>query len=121
MKFSKLMVATTLIIGTILGGSSKARAWAFYWSKVSVKTSSWNDCMAFATDIARKDHLGQIKRTNLDVSGNRNGAFATITCIGTGPNSNAMAVVMVVGDPDGPVRQLRDDLARDIQNIQRID
>jgi hypothetical protein len=77
--------------------------------------------MNFASDVARSQGLLQIKRTSLDVSGNRNGASETITCIGTGVNSKAMAVVMVFGDADAPVRKLRDDLAASIVKIVTID
>ena len=77
--------------------------------------------MSYANDSARAQHLAQIKQTNLDVTGTRNGANATITCIGTGANSKAMAVVMVVGDANEPVKQLRDDLVTSITKIVTID
>jgi hypothetical protein len=77
--------------------------------------------MTIAYGVASKSHLGQLKRDNLAVSGSANGASATITCIGTGGNSKAMAVVMVVGDADGPVRQLRDQLATAVTRERIID
>ena len=121
MKPFKLMLVATFLLGGLLAAPPIARAWAFYWSKVEVKTTSWKTCMSFANDVAHSQHLAQIKQTNLDVTGNRNGANATITCIGTGANSKAIAVVMVVGDADGPVRQLRDDLVSSITKIVRFD
>jgi len=110
MRFQKLAAAAVLLAAALFAVPQRANAWAFYWSKVEVQTSSWQTCMAIASKQAQQNHLAQIKRSNLDVSGNLNGSSATITCIGTGGNSKAMAVVMVVGDADAPVRKLRDDL-----------
>jgi len=121
MRLSKLMLTATLLVGGLLAAPPIASAWAFYWSKVEVHTTSWKTCMSYANDSARAQHLAQIKQTNLDVTGTRNGANATITCIGTGANSKAMAVVMVVGDANEPVKQLRDDLVTSITRIVTID
>ena len=115
----QLLLTPGLLLSSFLGATKCANAWAFYWSKVEVQTSSWQGCMTIANGVAAKRHLAQLKRDNLAVSGTANGASATITCIGTGGNSKAMAVVMVVGDADGPVRQLRDALATDV-NRERI-
>src|SRR5947209_1578391 len=84
-----------ILFAILLGSQTNANAWSFYWSKVEVQSSSWQTCMNFAQGAAQQLHLAQVKKSNLDVTGNRNGAFATITCIGTGGNSKAMAVVMV--------------------------
>lgn len=121
MKTQKLMLLSTLLLGGLLAAPPFARAWAFYWSKVEVHTTSWKTCMSYAGDSARAQHLAQIKQTNLALTGTRNGANATITCIGTGANSKAMAVVMVVGDVDAPVRKLHDDLVHSITRIVTID
>ena len=121
MRFSKSFFSVVLLVSSSLAFTQRANAWAFYWSKVEVKTPSWQTCMAFAQGEAQKQHLAQIKRTNLDVSGTLNGNVATMTCIGTGGNSKALAVVMVVGDADGPVRQLRDALVSGITRVQVID
>ena len=120
MKLSRLILVTT-VLGGLLAAPPIAHAWAFYWSKVAVHTTSWNTCMSYAASSARAQHLSQIKQTNLDVTGTRNGANATITCIGTGANSKAMAVIMVVGDADGPVKQLRNDLVTSITGTVTID
>jgi hypothetical protein len=77
--------------------------------------------MNIAYGVAQKHNLTQVKRTDLAVIGNWNGSAATVTCIGTGGNAKAMAVVMVVGDSDGPVRQLRDDLANAIHRERIFD
>jgi hypothetical protein len=39
----------------------------------------------------------------------------------TGSNSKAMAVVMVVGDADAPVKRLRDALVQGITSVQLMD
>ena len=121
MNSRKLILAVTLLLGGMMGTSASAHAYTFYWSKVEVKTASWQACMNFANTVASQLSLSQIRRDNLAVTGSRNGADATITCIGTGGNSHAMAVIMVVGDSDQPVRQLRDDLANQITRIQCFD
>lgn len=114
MKSRSLIVMTILLLISVLGYPRTADAWAFYWSKIEVQTTSWQDCMTIAYDVAQTYHLGSLRRTGLAVTGDRDGASANVTCIGTGGNSRAMAVVMVVGDSEGPVRQLRDDLANEI-------
>ena len=77
--------------------------------------------MNIAFGVSKKQHLANLKRDNLGVTGTANGASATITCVGTGGNSKAMAIVMVVGDADGPVRQLRDLLARAVNRGRILD
>ncbi len=121
MKSRTQAVFALLLACVLLVLARPAQAWSFYWSKVNVKSSSWQDCMSFAQDAARHENLQQIQRTNLDVKGSRNGSLATITCIGTGCNSPALAVVMVVGDAEPPVHQLRDALVSYITGVQRID
>ena len=121
MNSRKLALALTLLLGGMMGTSASAHAYTFYWSKVEVKTASWRTCMNFANTTATHFNLSQIKRDNLAVTGSRNGADATVTCIGTGGNSHAMAVIMVVGDSSQPVLQLRDDLVGYITKIQCID
>ena len=121
MHSGRLVLAITLALGWMTAASASAHAYSFYWSKVEVHSTSWQTCMNFANTTATQLSLSGIKRDNLAVSGSRNGANATVTCIGTGGNSHAMAVIMVVGDSDQPVRQLRDDLAKKITGIQCID
>ena len=113
--------AITVLLAAMMAVSASAHAYSFYWSKVEVKTTSWQTCMNFANTTVSQLNLSHIQRSNLAVTGSRNGADATITCIGTGGSSHAMAVVMVVGDSDQPVRQLRDDLVARITGIQCID
>jgi hypothetical protein len=121
MKLYKLAASAALLLSAMFAIPQRADAWAFYWSKVEVKTSSWQTCMNFAYGEAQRQHLTQIQRNNLDVNGKLNGSVATITCVGTGGNSRAMAIVMVVGDADAPVRQLRDALVTGITRVQLID
>lgn len=119
MKSRTLVPVVTLLLVSLLGHPGAASAWAFYWSKIEVQTSSWKACMNIAYGVAQKHHLAQVKRTDLAVTGSRAGASATVTCIGTGGNSKVIAVVMVVGDSDGPTKQLRNDLA-DVIHRERI-
>ena len=121
MRSRNLMPVMTLLLVSMLGYPGTANAWSFFWSKVEVQTSSWKGCMNIAYGVAKKHNLAQVKRTDLAVTGSRNGSSATVTCIGTGGKSKAMAVVMVVGDSDRPVRQLRDDLANAINRERIID
>jgi len=119
MKCRNLLLCPTLLLSGFFGAANNANAWSFYWSKVEVQTSSWQKCMTIAFGVSKKQNLANVKRDNLGVTGTANGASATITCVGTGGNSKAMAIVMVVGDVDGPVRQLRDLLAGAV-NRERI-
>ena len=117
----RTLISVTLLSCTMLVLARPAHAWNFYWSKVNVKSSSWQDCMSFANDAAQHEHLQQILHDRLEVKGFRNGNLATITCVATGGSSPAIAVVMVVGDAEGPVRDLRDALVSYVTRVQRID
>jgi hypothetical protein len=121
MKFLSSLSALTLLLVSTFFLAARADACPFYWSKVEVQTRSWQSCMNLAYTVAQKHNLAQIQRTNIQITGNRNGAYATLTCIGTGGNSKAMAVVMVVGDADGPVHQLHNDLVDAVQKEIMID
>src|SRR5579883_2188946 len=100
MKFRPLALRAVVMACALLAPARPALAWSFYWSKVNVKSSSWQDCMSFSYGAAQNEHLQKIQRNNLDITGYLNGNLATLTCIGTGGNSPAMAVVMVVGDTE---------------------
>ena len=121
MKCRNLLLGPTLLLGGLFGAANNANASSFYWSKVEVQTSSWKNCMNIASAVSNKQHLANVKRDNLAVTGTANGASATITCVGTGGNSKAMAIVMVVGDADGPVRQLRDLLVGAVHRERILD
>ena len=121
MTFSKSAVSAALLLAAAFAIPQRANAWAFYWSKVEVKTSSWKTCMSFADGEAQKQHLTQIQHNNLEVSGRQGTNLATITCVGTGGNAKAIAVVMVVGDAEAPVKRLRDALVTGITSVQNID
>jgi hypothetical protein len=121
MKTLNLVVVAALLAGSMVFCPAQAHAYSFYWSKVEVQTKSWQTCMNLAYGVAQRYNLAQLKRTELAITGSRSGADATITCIGTGGNLKAMAVVMVVGEADGPVKQLRDDLAGAVSKEIMID
>ena len=119
MNSRNLVLAVTLLLGGLLCTPAPAHAYSFYWSKVEVHAVPWRVCMSFAYDSTNQLGLSQVRRDNLAVTGSRNGADATITCIGTA--GKAMAVIMVVGDVDQPVRQLRDDLVAKITGMVCFD
>lgn len=117
----KLVAVAAFLSVSVLTTPGTASAWAFYWSKVEVQTPAWRGCMNIAYGVVQKHNLAQVKRTDLAITGSRSGSSVTVTCIGTGGQSKAMAVVMVVGDSEGAVRQLRDDLANAIRRERIID
>ena len=120
MNFQRFIAIATLLFGGMMA-AAPAHAYSYYWSKVEVNATAWRTCMNFANDTASHSNLAQVKRDNLSVSGTRNGISVTITCIGTGGNSPAMAVVIVVGDSDQPTHQLHNDLVGYITKIHCID
>jgi hypothetical protein len=121
MKFPSRLSVLTLWLACLFFLSAPADACPFYWSRIEVQTRSWQGCMNTAYAVSQKHNLTQLKKTNLAVTGSRNGANATLTCFATGPNSKAMAVVMVVGDADAPVHQLHNELVDSIQKERMID
>lgn len=121
MRFHKSIAAAAVLLGVALfAAPQRAHAWSFYWMKVEVQAPSSQACMNFAYTIAEEHHLALIKRSSQDVTGNLNGNSATITCIGSGVNAKPTAVVMVVGDGDALVRQLRDDLAAGMMRMRLL-
>jgi hypothetical protein len=121
MNLRRLIPVVTLLLGGIMCAAAPAHAYSWYWSKVEVKTSSWKTCMNFASDAARHSNLTNVKRDNVGVGGTRNGISVAITCVATGGNSPAMAVVIVVGDSDQPTHQLHNDLVAFITKVGCID
>ena len=69
MNLRRLIPVVILLLGGIMCAAAPAHAYSYYWSKVSVKSSSWRTCMNFASDAARHSNLANIKRDNLGVSG----------------------------------------------------
>ena len=121
MKFPSLLSVLTLLLVSTFFLAVDADACPFYWSRVEVQSRTWQGCMNIAYAVSQKHNLAQLKRTNLAVTGSRNGAAATLTCFATGANSKAMVVVMVVGDSDGPVHQLHNDLVDAVQKERIMD
>ena len=121
MKSLTLVGVVTLVLLLALLAPPKADAYYFYWSKIEVQSKSWQGCMNLVYGVAQQHNLTQLRRTNLSITGSLSGADATITCIGTGANSKAMAVVMVVGDSDAPVKQLHDSLVDAVRKVVFFD
>lgn len=71
---------------------------ALFFYKTTVKTSSERTCYAFARDTVRLLGFANVHSNNLEVAGEKDGAYISITCIGRGSGLQAVAVVMSVAD-----------------------
>ena len=101
--------------------SSPAAAAALYFERAAVRTSSEATCFRFAADTARSLQLRNTHSNRLEVAGERNGAYVSMTCIGRGQNTPAMAVVMSVADSFDVARQVGGEAAAKIKGITCFD
>lgn len=69
---------------------------ALFFYKTTVKTNSEKTCYSFARDTL--EGAKNLHSNNLEVAGEKDGAYISITCIGRGSGLNAIAVVMSVAD-----------------------
>src|SRR4051794_35911394 len=95
----KLLSRTLVAIGAIssVTFSCNGGATALYFDKVFVKTSSESTCFRFAAAAARLENLRNVHKNALEVAGDKDGAYVSITCVGRN-NQPAVAVVMSVSD-----------------------
>ena len=117
MRMSFRISAPVVVLG-LLGLAVPVESAYLYWHRVRVRTASEAGCISMAHAVASRN-LTNVRRSALEVAGSAPGAYAAITCIAT--PQRAMAVVMVTGDSDAPVRAMRDKLSRDIQAMTPID
>lgn len=119
--FKMLRFTSILVAGlTIIGSASAANATALYFERVLVRTSSEATCYRFANDAARILQFQNIRSNRLEVAGEKNGAYVSITCIGRG-QSSAMAVVMVASPTFDVAQQVGSEAANKLKGITNID
>jgi hypothetical protein len=109
---SKLVLLLSLSASLTL----PAGAAALYVEKAIVKTSSEKSCLSFAGDVARKLGLQNLHANNLEVAGEKSGAYVSTTCIARG-GQPAMAVVSSVSDSFDAAQQLGHAFATNIKGI----
>ena len=118
MKSRQLMLGA-LLIGGMIVAPIQASAYAFYWGRIAVQTSTENSCMTIAYGVASHLGLSGAKRGQLAITGSRYGADATITCFSGSPK--AMAVIMVVSNSDAAARKLYGELIVAIPQGRMLD
>ena len=97
-----------------------ASAAALYFRKVFVKTSFETTCFSFASDAARLENMRNVHKNALEVAGDKDGAYLSITCVGRS-DQPAVAVVMSVSDTFPVAKQAADAVADRITGITRFD
>jgi hypothetical protein len=119
--FRILRSTSIFIVGSIIVGSaSTANAAALYFERVLVRTNSEATCFRFAGDVAHILQFQNVRSNRLEVAGERNGAYVSITCIGRG-QSNAMAVVMAVSPTFDVAKQVGTETANKLKRITNFD
>lgn len=98
---------------------SISAAVSLYWSKGPVRASSPKSCFEFANKSMHDQGFQNIRRSNLEVAGSRQGVYASVTCIGTTPK--ATVVVMAAGDDALATTSARDVLFNQITRMVIID
>lgn len=93
-------ITTQVAIFSALVGQSilPSNAAALYFYKTTVKTASEATCYRFAADTARILGFTNVRSSSLEIAGQFNGAYISITCVGRGSGLQAVAVVMSVAD-----------------------
>lgn len=119
---SKLFVsalgAAVAVAGLAL--PSPARAVALYFEKAIVKTGSEATCLRFASDVARNQGFANVRKSNMEVAGEKGGAYVAITCVGRG-GQPAVAVVMSVASDFNLARQVGHAAAARIKGVVCFD
>lgn len=99
---------------------SRAEASALYFAKVLVRTSSERTCLRFAEDTARGEGFRNVHKNALEVAGEKDGAYVSITCVGR-RDWPAMAIVMSVADSFATAKRVADQSAEHIKRISCFD
>ena len=63
MNCRNLLLGPTLLLGGFFGAANNANAWSFYWSKVEVQTSSWQNCMNIAFRVSKNSIWPMLSET----------------------------------------------------------
>ena len=98
----------------------KAHAAALFFERVAVRTASEATCMRFAADTARGLQFRNVHSNQVEVAGERGGAYVSMTCVGRG-QAPALAVVMSVSDRFDVAKQVGAEVAAKIKGITCID
>jgi hypothetical protein len=101
--FNALKLMLPVIVNAVV--LMPAGAAALYFEKTQVKTSSEQSCMRFADDATRNQGFRNVHKNGLEVAGEKNGAYVSVTCVGRG-NQPAVAVVMSVSDSFDTAKQV---------------
>jgi len=107
---SMLGVAVVFLLALPANGAS------LYFNKVSVHTQSEATCFKFASDTARAENLRNVHQNRLEVAGEKDNAYVSITCVGRN-GEPAMAVVMSVSDDLAAAKAAADAVANRIKGI----
>ena len=111
--------ACALLTGILL--APPAGAAALYFEKALVKTNSEATCMKFAGDVARNEIFKNVHKSNMEVAGEKDGAYVAITCVGRGGQQPVVAVVMSVSGDFALAKQVGHEVAGRIKGIACFD
>jgi hypothetical protein len=107
-----------LFAGALL--AAPADAAALYFEKTVVKTGSEATCLKFAGDVARSEAFRNVHKSNMEVAGEKDGAYVAITCVGRGGQA-AIAVVMSVSGDFAVAKQVGHRVADGIKGVSCFD
>ena len=114
------LAAACILAVAAAGMAPRAHAAALFFERVTVRTASEATCMRFAADTARNLQFRNVHSNQVEVAGERGGAYVSMTCIGRG-QAPAMAVVMSVSDSFDTAKQVGTEAAGKIKGITCID
>jgi hypothetical protein len=100
--------------------ATSANADALYFEKGPVKTSSERTCLRFAGDVARNQSFKNTHSNALEVAGEKDGVYVSITCVGRGQQP-AIVIVMAVASTFDKAKQVGSFVAGRVKAITCID
>jgi spore coat protein U-like protein len=108
-KSLKYFASAAALTCSLIAFAQSANAVAlFFGTKRLDLTNSPNDCLTIAIGTLNSLAFGNLKRSDVDVFGTREGGVVSITCIPSPAAPVFVAVVMAASDNEQPARSLVD-------------
>jgi len=107
--------ALPLLVALVLTGGATAAPLS--WDTAALNGIGSDECLALAEQEMQAMAFQNLKRDAREVSGLIDASSATIACIGDGPDSTA--VIMVVGDEAKENTKVKDNLGKQLGKHKR--
>jgi hypothetical protein len=107
-RFAKCLAFAGALVFS-LSVSQTANAVALFFGTKSIDlTNSPNDCLTVGIGTLNRLAFANLKRSDVDVSGQRQNSIVSITCVASPASPRFVVVIMVASDDQGTAASLRD-------------